>query len=474
MQCQRVDHALVDVDQVSAGCFVAGGATFDEGGFSRVYVGPTDSASVLHEPSGNRRFHQFSTVLAQLDPVPAGWFPHVLEPFTWLPNDAVHRVHISLVNRPIVVAVGAMALAASLAFVWLDARQQREYRRLLAAGDDAVARGTDPRGHRSLQRRPDAEAGFDDCPPDARRDLPAARRILVSRARPDRGCRARSDCPATARTARRRARRNGTAPGGRDPTTSAACASTTAHRASCTSWALPYYRNGDVPQAIDVPSASGEPRRSPAAGALPARFVPPRPAAAQSGRARAAPGRGARSDHGGRARRARHPLHRFRTAAAGHRATRGTVGARAERDRSDSSASGWPTRGLDATMPPCSRSDRAAERHPDSSLVYTALGRVWLDVAENQRDPEALDKAIEVLAPLAEQPNATSEALTMYGRALLLSGNLAAAEYELRRATEQFPSRAGRLYIPRHGSHAARSPRCCAGSRGQARALVGG
>ena len=44
-------------------------------------------------------------------------------------------------NRPIVVAVGVMALAGSLAFVWLDARQQREYRRLLAAGDEAVAYG---------------------------------------------------------------------------------------------------------------------------------------------------------------------------------------------------------------------------------------------------------------------------------------------------------------------------------------------
>src|SRR6188768_3906254 len=34
-----------------------------------------------------------------------------------------------------------MALAASLAFVWFDARQQREYRRLLATGDEAVTHG---------------------------------------------------------------------------------------------------------------------------------------------------------------------------------------------------------------------------------------------------------------------------------------------------------------------------------------------
>ena len=48
---------------------------------------------------------------------------------------------MSLVNRPIVAAVGVMALAGAVAFVWLDARQQREYRRLLAAGDEAVAQG---------------------------------------------------------------------------------------------------------------------------------------------------------------------------------------------------------------------------------------------------------------------------------------------------------------------------------------------
>lgn len=82
---------------------------------------------------------------------------------------------------------------------------------------------------------------------------------------------------------------------------------------------------------------------------------------------------------------------------------------------------------------------RAAERHPDSPIVYTALGRVWLENAESQDDSVALSKAIEALAPVAEQPYATSEALTMYGRALMLSGSTADAERVLRRATEQFP-----------------------------------
>ena len=64
VQCQRVDHPLVRVDEVGAGGFVTGRAAFDEGGFRRVDVGPTDSASVLHQPSGNNtRLHQSSTVL---------------------------------------------------------------------------------------------------------------------------------------------------------------------------------------------------------------------------------------------------------------------------------------------------------------------------------------------------------------------------------------------------------------------------
>ncbi|HXH25083.1 MAG TPA: tetratricopeptide repeat protein, partial [Vicinamibacterales bacterium] len=82
---------------------------------------------------------------------------------------------------------------------------------------------------------------------------------------------------------------------------------------------------------------------------------------------------------------------------------------------------------------------RAAERYPDSPLVYTALGRVWLDLAEAHRDAIALDKALEALAVVAERPDAASEALTLYGRALLRAGRVTAAERTLQRATTRFP-----------------------------------
>ena len=82
---------------------------------------------------------------------------------------------------------------------------------------------------------------------------------------------------------------------------------------------------------------------------------------------------------------------------------------------------------------------RAAERHPNSSIVHAALGRVWLETAESQDDGVALNRAIEALSRVADRPDATSDALTLYGRALLRTGNSAAAERVLRRATEQFP-----------------------------------
>ena len=82
---------------------------------------------------------------------------------------------------------------------------------------------------------------------------------------------------------------------------------------------------------------------------------------------------------------------------------------------------------------------RAAERHPEAMVVYTALGRIWLNSAEAQADPVALSKAIEALQPAAAHTGATSETRSLYGRALALSGNMAAAERMLLRAVATPP-----------------------------------
>lgn len=85
------------------------------------------------------------------------------------------------------------------------------------------------------------------------------------------------------------------------------------------------------------------------------------------------------------------------------------------------------------------RLGRAAEQYPDNVGIYQALGRVWLETAEPRRDRVALRKAIEALEPLSRQPGASSVTLGLYGRALLVSGDTAAAEQVLRQAARTLP-----------------------------------
>ena len=81
---------------------------------------------------------------------------------------------------------------------------------------------------------------------------------------------------------------------------------------------------------------------------------------------------------------------------------------------------------------------RAAEQHPDQPRVYVALGRVWLNIAEQSGDRVALSKALEALQSIIGT-TATSEALTLHARALLLAGDAELAKRVLLRATDRFP-----------------------------------
>lgn len=82
---------------------------------------------------------------------------------------------------------------------------------------------------------------------------------------------------------------------------------------------------------------------------------------------------------------------------------------------------------------------RALDRFPGSVGIYSALGRVWLQIADANKDPSALRQALELLQPMATRTTATSDALTLYGRALLMSGNSVAAERIFQEATRRFP-----------------------------------
>jgi hypothetical protein len=76
---------------------------------------------------------------------------------------------------------------------------------------------------------------------------------------------------------------------------------------------------------------------------------------------------------------------------------------------------------------------------PGQPVVYRALGQVWLDRAQAHDDPVYLNKALEALARGASNPEATSDILTLYGRALLLDGQLDAAERALQQASTRYP-----------------------------------
>jgi tetratricopeptide (TPR) repeat protein len=82
---------------------------------------------------------------------------------------------------------------------------------------------------------------------------------------------------------------------------------------------------------------------------------------------------------------------------------------------------------------------RAAADRPESNALFTAIGRIWLDVAEAQRDRVYVNKALEALQPVVRRGPATSEELLLLGRAQVLSGDVGAAERSFRQATMRFP-----------------------------------
>ena len=82
---------------------------------------------------------------------------------------------------------------------------------------------------------------------------------------------------------------------------------------------------------------------------------------------------------------------------------------------------------------------RAAEKHPGSPVVFAALGRVWLEKAVAEEDPAALRKAMVALQPLARRPDATSEVLALLGEAMLLSDQVTDAERTLQQALTRQP-----------------------------------
>jgi len=82
---------------------------------------------------------------------------------------------------------------------------------------------------------------------------------------------------------------------------------------------------------------------------------------------------------------------------------------------------------------------RADERLPDQPGVHAALARVWLRAAEERGDEAALQKALEVLEPMATRRAVSGDALALYGRALLMADEVRRAEQVLQQAASKLP-----------------------------------
>lgn len=83
--------------------------------------------------------------------------------------------------------------------------------------------------------------------------------------------------------------------------------------------------------------------------------------------------------------------------------------------------------------------ERAAARAPGDVAVRLTLSRIWLQLADPGADRAAAARALEMLRPLAESGQASTEALALYGWALLLSGRTAEAERTLQQAAIGLP-----------------------------------
>ena len=82
---------------------------------------------------------------------------------------------------------------------------------------------------------------------------------------------------------------------------------------------------------------------------------------------------------------------------------------------------------------------RAVERFPEAPQAYAALGHVWLTSAQRRGDRVALNKAVEALQQAAGRSDASSDTFAELGRAWWLAGDMPAAERALRQAVARVP-----------------------------------
>jgi tetratricopeptide (TPR) repeat protein len=83
---------------------------------------------------------------------------------------------------------------------------------------------------------------------------------------------------------------------------------------------------------------------------------------------------------------------------------------------------------------------RAADRYPKAASVYLTLARIWLDVAEQEDDAGAAAKADAALREAAAREAQAVELSLLRGRAQLFAGDARTAERSLQAATATLPA----------------------------------
>jgi len=83
--------------------------------------------------------------------------------------------------------------------------------------------------------------------------------------------------------------------------------------------------------------------------------------------------------------------------------------------------------------------DRLGDDPPEAAGLRLDVARTWLAAAAARSDRALAARARQMLVPLATQPDATGDALALLGRAQLLTGDAAAAERSLQLAVARLP-----------------------------------
>jgi tetratricopeptide (TPR) repeat protein len=83
--------------------------------------------------------------------------------------------------------------------------------------------------------------------------------------------------------------------------------------------------------------------------------------------------------------------------------------------------------------------DRLGDELPEDGALRTEVARAWLTVAAARKDRALTSRATDILEPMASRADAPGDVLALLGQSQLLAGDVASAERTLQRAVARLP-----------------------------------